>query len=47
MAMELGMHRFPAKLEIAAVRWNMRVYCQVFLPVDHVEKGQVVNPESL
>lgn len=47
MAEELGMHAFPMKLEIASIRQNMRVHCQVSLPVDHVREGQVVNPEPL
>lgn len=43
MAVELGMHAF---LRLPpSDRQNMRVHCQVSLPVDPVREGQVLSSE--
>lgn len=46
-AVELGMHAFLVKIEITSVWQNMGMLFQVFLSVDHVKEGQVLNPEPL
>jgi hypothetical protein len=43
VAVEMGLHAFMAKLEKTSIKKGED--CHIFLPVDHVKQGLVLNPE--